>query len=188
MKGWSGQDRRDRREVANAAVLVAVLSLASLWAFPVLAFDSEEWHGKREVFAREAERLRAAYSNCVARLETPAEDVTVPVETFDDGSVRTVVSAKKVQYFFDKGLVWAHGVVVRKLKQDGTVEARVEAKDCVIDRATKSGWAEGAATVMQGGTVFRGRGVYFNSPESYVRVFESSEVKSKDLKFGEVRP
>jgi len=153
-----------------------------------LAFDSAEWLGKRELFAREAERLRGVYSNCVARLETPAEDVTVPVETHDDGSVKVLVSAKKAQYFLDSGLVWAEDVVVRKFKPDGSEDGRIEAKNCVIDRMSKNGWAEGLATVTHGKTTFRGVGVYFSSAESYVKVFESSDIDSKDLKFGGLRP
>jgi len=78
-----------------------------------LAFDSAEWLGKRELFAREAERMRGVYSNCVARLETPAENVTVPIETFPDGSVKVLVSAKRAQYFLESGLVWAEDVVIR---------------------------------------------------------------------------
>lgn len=148
------------------------------------AFNSEEWLGKRELFAREAERLQVAYTNCFAHLETPAEDVTIPVETFGDGSVKMMISAKRVQYFLDKGLVWAEDVTVRRLRPDGRLEARIEAKNCVIDRFSKSGWAEGPATVVHDKTTFRGRGVYFSSPEGYVKVFEQTEVDSQDLKFG----
>ena len=153
-------------------------------AFETLAFNSEEWLGKRELFAREAERLRAAYTNCVANLQVPAEDVTVPVETFDDGSVKVMIFAKKAQYFLDKGLVWAEDVTVRRFKPDGTLEARIEAKSCVVDRFSKSGWAEGPATLVHGKTTFRGKGVYFSSPEAYVKVFERTDVDSQDLKFG----
>ena len=149
-----------------------------------LAFDSEEWLGKRELFAREAERLRAAYTNCVAHLETPAEEVTIPVETFEDGSVKVMIFAKKAQYFLDKGLVWAEGVTVRRFKPDGTQEACIEAGNCVVDRFSKSGWAEGPAKVTHGKTTFRGRGVYFSSPEGYVKVLEGTDVDSQDLKFG----
>ena len=163
----------------------AILTCASLGA---LAFDSVEWHGKRELFAREAERLMAAYTNCVAQLQTPAEDVTVPVETFDDGSVKLMVYAKKAQYFLDSGLVWAEDVVVRKFKSDGTLDARIDAKSCLVDRFAKSGWAQGPATVVHGKTTFRGNGVYFSSPEAYVKVFSGSEIESKDLKFGGVNP
>ena len=159
--------------------IVLALIAGNAWAF-----NSEEWLGKRELFAREAERLRAAYTNCVARLETPAEDVTVPVETFDDGSVKVMIFAKKAQYFLDKGLVWAEDVTVRRFKPDGTLEAKIEAKNCVVDRFSKSGWAEGLATVTHGKTVFRGEGVYFSSPEGYVKVVERTDVESKDLKFG----
>ena len=154
----------------------------------VLAFDSAAWHAKREAQTREAMRLRTAYTNCVAHLQTPAEDVTVPVETFEDGSVKVVVAARKAQYFLDSGLVWAEDVVVRKFDRNGSVAARIDAKHCVVDRLAKSGWAEGPATVVHDKTTFKGRGVYFSSPESYVKVFESSEIESKDLKFGGVTP
>ena len=148
------------------------------------AFDSAEWHGKRQVLLREAERLHAAYSNCLARVKSPAEDVTVPVETFDDGSVKTVVVAKRAQFFVREGLVWAEGVVIRKFRPDGTQEARVEAESCVVDRSTKSGWAEGRALVMQGGSVFRGSDVYFSSPESFVHVGRDAEMESDDFSSG----
>ena len=146
------------REVTELKVVggraLALLLLLSVPCFltpvPSLAFNSEEWLGKRELFAREAERLRAAYTNCVARLETPAEDVTIPVETFEDGSVKVMIFAKKAQYFLDKGLVWA----------------------------------EGPAKVTHGKTTFRGRGIYFSSPEGYVKVLEETDVDSQDLKFG----
>ena len=99
-----------------------------------------------------------------------------------------MIFAKKAQYFLDKGLVWAEDVTVRRFKPDGTLEAKIEAKNCVVDRFSKSGWAEGLATVTHGKTVFKGKGVYFSSPESYVRVFSDSEIVSEDLKFGGLRP
>ena len=159
----------------------AILAFA---AFVTLAFNSEEWLGKRELFAREAERLKVAYTNCVAHLETPAEDVTIPVETFEDGSVKVMIFAKKAQYFLDRGLVWAEGVTVRRFKPNGTLEACIEAKNCVVDRFSKSGWAEGPAKVTHGKTTFRGCGIYFSSPEGYVKVLEGTDVDSLDLKFG----
>ena len=179
--------RRERRGEGMAFLLLLVLHLplsSFLFPLPSFAFNSEEWLGKRELFAREAERLRAAYTNCVAHIETPAEDVTIPVETFDDGSVKVMIFAKRAQYFLDKGLVWAEDVTVRRFKPDGRQEAKIEAKNCVVDRFSKSGWAEGLATVTHGKTVFKGEGVYFSSSEGYVKVVERTDVDSKDLKFG----
>ena len=156
----------------------------SLLPLPSHAFDSTEWHGKRELFAREAERLRTAYSNCLAKVDVPAEDVALPVETFADGSIKTIVRARKAQYFLDAGFVWAEGVVVETFRKDGVLDGRIEAANCVVDRGTRSGWAEGPATVIHGKTTFRGEGVYFSAADSYVKVIDRSEIDSEDLKFG----
>ena len=169
------------RRICALALLLSLVPSA-------FAFNSDEWHGKRELMAREAERLRAVYTNCVARLETPAEDVTVPVEMFDDGSVKVIVLAKKAQYFLDTGYVWGEDVTVKRFRQDGTLDGLIEAKNCVVDRQAKSGWAEGRARVEHGKTVFTGDGVYFSSPDSYVKVFENAAIESQDLKFGGLRP
>ena len=148
------------------------------------AFDSAEWLAKREMLTREAERLQAAYSNCLARVSEAAEDVVVPLETFPDGSVKSSVRAKRAQFFLDTGLVWAEGVTVKKLDDAGKVVAQIDATSCVIDRTTKSGWAEGPAKLRHGTTEFDGEGVYFSSPEGYVSVMRRSRIVSKDLKFG----
>lgn len=136
----------------------------------------------------DATRLRVAYTNCVANLQSPAEDVSVPVEMYDDGSVKVIVFAKRAQYFLETGLVWAEDVQLKKFKPDGTEDAVISAKHCVVDRLSKSGWAEGPASVAHGKTVFNGSGVYFSSPGAYVRVFDASDVVSSDLKFGGVHP
>ena len=159
--------------------IAIVVVLAALCA---QAFDLSSWRAQRDLHVREAARLREAYSNCLQRLERPAEDVTVPVETHSDGSVRLVVQAKRAQFFLDSGLVWAENVVVRKFGPGGALDARIDARSCVIDRFTKSGWAEGAARVQQGKTSFAGRNVYFSSPESYVRVFDGADLVSEGVK------
>ena len=164
------------------------LALCLFAAATAQAFDSAEWHGKREVLLREAERLQAAYSNCLASAQEPAEDIKVPVETFADGSVKTVVAAKRARFFMHTGLIWAEGVVIREFAPDGSEESRIDAESCVVDRTTKSGWAEGPTRVRHGKTTFRGKGVYFSSPESYVRVFRDSEIDSTDLSFGGLAP
>lgn len=159
-----------------------VLSLAGLSCWASFAFDSTAWLEKRDDLTHEVDRLRGAYAACVKRLQAPAEDVSLPVETFPDGSVKTTVQAKKAQYFLNSGLVWAEGVVVRTFKEGGSPDLVLEAASGVVDRLTKSGWAEGDVRITQGGSVFRGRGVYFSSPEEYVRVTRDSDFESTDFK------
>lgn len=170
---------------SNRESLVIALCVAAFAAMACLAaqaFDFSAWRAQRGLHEREAERLRTAYSNCLQRMEQPAEDVTVPVETHPDGSVKLVVHAKRAQFFLDVGLVWAENVVVRKLAPDGALDTRIDARSCVIDRFTKSGWAEGAARVQHGKTSFSGRNVYFSSPESYVRVYAGADLQTEDAK------
>ena len=165
----------------------AAAAVAAAAALSAAAFDSETWLGKREMLSREAERLREAYSNCVAKAVAPAEDVTVPVETFPDGTVKASITAKKAMFFADSGLIWAQGVVASRFGDDGAELTRIEAESCVIDRVTRSGWMEGPAKMTQGRTVFRGRNVYFSSPEGYVSITEGSDIVSQDLRFGGLR-
>lgn len=152
------------------------------------AFDSVEWLAKRDYFIHEAQRMRAAYSNCVAKLEAPAENVSVPLETYPNGAVKVLVKAKRAQYFFDSGLVWAEGVEIRRFGPDGAPDGQIDAQSCVVDRVAKCGWAEGPAKIRHGSSEFGGRGVFFSTPESYVRVEEGSDIRSEDLKFGGLKP
>ena len=82
---------------------------------------------------------------------------------------------------------FTENVVVRRLAPDGSVETRIDARSCVVDRFTKSGWAEGAARVQHGKTSLAGKDVYFSSPESYVRIFEGADLQSEGVKVKEVR-
>lgn len=184
-----GIDRSKRtRRVRNffALVLLHCLLVPHLTSIvpSTYAFDSAEWHGKRELFAGEAERLMSVYTNCCAKVKDPAENVTIPVETYDDGSVKVLVHAGRAQYFLAEGLVWAEDVEVKKLSKEGAVETLLEAKNCIVDSKAKSGWAEGTAKLTQGKTTFSGKGVYFSASDSYVKVFGGSVVESSDLKFG----
>lgn len=164
------------------AAIEALCILAASVA--MAAFDSTEWLAKREMLTREAERLQAAYTNCLARVKEPAEDVTIPLETFPDGSVKSSIFAKRAVFFADTGMVWAEGVTVKKIDSEGVVVSQIDAKNCVVDRVTKSGWAEGPAKLRHGTTFFDGEGIYFSSPEGYVMVMKKSQIVSKDLKFG----
>ena len=175
------QGKQAGKEVKFLAIVLAIVAGSA-----AQAFDLSAWSAQRDLHLREAERLRAAYSNCLQRLDHPAEDVSVPVETYESGAVRLVVQARRVQFFLDSGLVWAENVVVRRLAPDGSVETRIDARSCVVDRFTKSGWAEGAARVQHDKTSLSGKNVYFSSPESYVRIFEGADLRSEGVKVREV--
>ena len=142
------------------------------------AFDSEGWLEKRAVLDREAERLAALYVRCVAALQTPAENLVVPIESYP---------AARAQYFIDEGLVWGEDVTVREFDPDGAPRAEVKAKNCVVDRTTKSGYVAGHAKAVYGGTTVEGDGIYFSFAEEFVKIMSNVAIESKDLKVEGVR-
>jgi lipopolysaccharide assembly outer membrane protein LptD (OstA) len=168
---------------------IAIFLLTLVANTAAFAFDTEVWLAKREILTREAERLRDLYRKMAMKVEDPAADVLVPIETFEDGSVKTSVEAKKVKYFLKEGLIWAENVVVKNFNSKGEVEIRIDARNCLIDRMTKSGWADGYARICYGkSTSFVGKDVYFSSKEEYVIAMHDSKIESKDLKFGGQKP
>lgn len=158
-----------------------VLAAASAWAF-----DSESWLGKRELLTREAERLQRAYADTSRRVDSPAENVSIPIESFSDGSVKTSVTAGKAQFFLDTGFVWAEAVVVKTLDAKGAVAARIDAKNCLVDRSeeARSGWVEGRARARHGKMSLEGEGVYMSFAEEYIAVMSNAVVTADDLDFG----
>lgn len=166
------------RFAVNIIVLMSAVTAA--------AFDSEAWLGKRELLTREAERLQRAYADTSRRIDSPAENVTVPLESFDDGSVKTSVTAGKAQFFLDTGFVWAEAVVLKTLDGKGGVDARVDAKNCLVDRSdeARSGWIEGRARAKHGKMTLEGESVYLSFAEQYIAVMSNAVVTADDLDFG----
>lgn len=159
----------------------ANIGLAALLA---VAFDSSVWLQKREMMTREAERLQGVYAKYAESDEAPATDVFVPIEIFPDGSIRSSVKAKKAMYHLDDGFLCGEDVVIERFNEAGKVESMIKAAHVLIDRQTKSGWVEGTAIIYHEGTIFRGEGVYFSSPEGYIMSSSKSKIISKGLKFG----
>lgn len=164
--------------------LVPILCLLTL---PAIGFDSEGWLEKRAVLDREAERLEVLYGKCVKALQTPAENLVVPIENYPDGKVKATVTAARAQYFIDEGIVWGEDVVVREFAPDGSPRAEVVAKNCVVDRSTKSGYVSGHAKVTYGKTTIEGDGIYFSFAEEFVKILSSVVIESREMKVEGVR-
>ena len=160
--------------LAIGCVLVAFVASA--------AFSSARWLEKRGDDS-DVQRLRAAYADCVKKLETPAENVLVPLETFSNGKVKSKVTAKRAHMFPDTGLIWGEGILVEQFKEDGTLHASLDAENCVVDRKTKTGWVEGAARMTYGDSKVSGRGVYFSLENEFVKIFSQSEIRTSHAGF-----
>ena len=149
-----------------------------------LAFDSEQWLAERADDS-DMMRLRVAYRDCVAKVESPAENVVFPLESFPDGSVKSRLTAARAQMFADSDYIWGEGIRVEQYREAGTtnVWASLTAENCIVDRKTKSGWVEGNATMIYGDSSVKGRGIYFSLPREYIKILSKCEIRTKGAKF-----
>ena len=161
------------RSFVNIAIVFAALTAA--------AFDSDAWLFKRRQLTADAMKLKAHYEECAAKATEPAENVAVPIENHPNGSVKSSVFAKKAQFFLESGLVWGENVLVRELKDDGTVVAQISAENCVVDRNAKAGWAQGRVKALYDGTVLEGEGVYLNFKKEFVIITDKAKIVSKEF-------
>ena len=155
----------------------------ALMAFAVTAFNSEQWLAERSDDS-DMVRLRVAYRDCVSKIESPAENVTFPLETFPDGSVKSRLTAARAQMFQDSGFIWGEKIRVEQYKSPGTtnVWASLDAENCIVDRKTKSCWVEGNATMVYGESSVKGRGIYFSLPREYIKILSNCEIRTKGAK------
>ena len=154
------------------------LALSALTAF---AFDSGKWLAERGDDS-DMLRLRAAYEDCIKKIEAPAENVVFPLETYPDGTVKSRLRAKKAFMFADTGFIWGESIRVEQYKPDGkTVESFLTADNCIVDRKSKSGWVAGNAQMDWDGTRIKGRGIYFSFDREFIKIFSETEIRTKAL-------
>ncbi len=151
------------------------------------AFDAAAWFEKRTMLGQEADRLRVEYSFYAQKVESPAENLILPLEKFPNGAIKTLLKAKKAQIFLEKGYVWAEGVEVEEFEKDGRRRGFFSAESCLVDRSTKSGWISGHAHAVYDQTTLDGDSVYFSFSEEYVKLYDAVRIEQNDVKVKGVR-
>lgn len=173
-----------KKDECQLKSLISILLL--LAALGASAFSSEKWLAERGDDS-DVMRLRTAYAECTKKiaekLEAPAENVSIPIETFPNGTVKSRVTAARAHIFADTGFVWGEKVRVEQYLEDGTVHASLDAESCVVDRGTQSGWVAGDAKMTYGEASVKGRGVYFSLARQFIKIFSQSEIRVGHAKF-----
>ncbi len=154
------------------------LAIFAMFSLAACAFKSEKWLAERGDDS-DMLRLRAAYSDCVAKIDSPAENVAIPLEYHSDGTVKSRLTAKRAQLFLDTDFIWGEGILVAQYREDGSAVGTIEAENCVVDRKTRTGWVEGVAKMTYGDSMVKGRGVYFSLEREFIKIFSQSEIRTK---------
>ena len=163
-----------------------------VWAAGVLvagaavgAFSSERWLAER---ADDSDmlRLRAAFAECAKKVVAPAENVSMVLESYPDGKAKSRITAARAMIFSDSSYIWAEKIRLEQFDATGTNRtARLDAENCLVDRATKTGWVDGNADMLYGDATVKGRGIYFSLTREFIKIFSQSEIHTKG---GKINP
>ena len=145
--------------------------------------DVERW------FARHSDQvwrpLAEKWGASKAAMTAPVENLMLPLDHHANGRMRAVLRAGKSQIVAD-GLIFAEGVSVELLAEDGSPDGRLTAEGCLFDRQAKHGYCEGAVSVVKGSDRIKGRGMYFSTEEQFIKILSECEIRTSriPLKFG----
>ena len=145
----------------------------------VAAFSSERWLAKR---ADDSDmlRLRAAFAECAKKTVAPAENVSMVLESYPNGAVKSRITAARATIFPDSSFIWAEDIHLEQFDSTGTNRtARLDAENCLVDRKTKTGWVDGNANMIYGDATVKGRGIYFSLESEFIKIFSQSEIRTK---------
>ena len=164
----------------------AAFIVAAMAAFAAQAFDLDAWNGKCGRIEALSSEMRSLYAKYAAEAVDPALDLSIPVETYPAGSIKTLLSADKARVIFGSNYVWGEGVTICQFAESGATQSVVRAKNCLVNRVEKVGWIEGRAEADHGGAHLEGDGVYISLDGFFAGITSNALVRVRDVKLGDV--
>ncbi|MBO4287214.1 MAG: hypothetical protein J5985_03490 [Kiritimatiellae bacterium] len=135
--------------------------------------------------------LAAQWESKRASMTTPMEKLMIPLLYFESGRVKARLFADKAQFIgLDAdGYIFAEGVRVELLTEDGAQDGLLRADDCLFIRKGKRGYCKGKVSVVRGGDRISGEGMYFLLEEKYIKILSHCEIHTKRFKgtFGRLK-
>jgi len=118
----------------------------------------------------------AAVGGGVAQDEVmPIENLRLPLERYEDGTLKTQVRAG-VALVPPEGLIVASNVVVEMFAPDGTLDLRMEAEDCRLDRQQGAADSSSRVRVERGDVTLSGEGFVWSGEKKRVRIKSKARV------------
>lgn len=140
--------------------------------------DVDRW------FARHGDQvwmpLAEKWGESKAAMTAPVENLMLPLDYFPNGRMKAVLRAVRSQMIAD-GLIYAEGVSVDLLTEDGRPDGRLTAEGCLFDRKAKHGFCEGAVSVVKGSDRIKGRGMYFSTEEQFIKILSECEIRTSRI-------
>jgi len=107
--------------------------------------------------------------------ELPIEDVLLPVELYDDGTVKTQIVAGRAR-IPAAGDIVATQVKIQFFSPDGELESRVMAERCRYDRQRGRATSDSPVRYERKGAVISGVGFEWHAEEAFVKILDKAKV------------
>ena len=168
-------------------MLAAGIFFCGMTAFGAEDPDVERWFNRHS--AEEWRPLAEKWVSVKAAMVSPVENLVLPLDVYPNGKVKARLRANKAQIFLDDGLIFAEGVYVELLAEDGQVDGRLTAEGCLFDRKAKRGYCEGHVSVDKSGDRLKGRGMYFSIEEQFIKILSDCEIRTHRMRnnFGRLK-
>ena len=160
---------------AAAAITVLLAALAAE------AFDLDAWSAKCAEADEISAKMRTLYGKYASEAVDPALDLSIPVETYPSGAIKTLLTADKARVIFGSDYVWGEGVRIGQFSETGSTQSLVFAQSCLVNRVSKSGWIEGHARADHAGAQLEGDGVYISLDGFFAHISSNAFVKVRDV-------
>lgn len=165
------------KQIKATIILLTLFALQSAaWAF-----DSEAWEARKATVDAEAERLKAAYAHYVLKVDAPSFDLQVPIEQYANGSVKTLIQARRAQFFMPDNVIWGKGITLTQFDERGKKSLQLNAENGLIDRPSGSCWVDGRVRIIHGGTMLEGVNAYYSATSDYFKVISNARIASSDI-------
>ena len=104
------------------------------------------------------------------------KNLRFPMEHYEDGSLKTELTAETAKQTEDGGIINATGVRVEFFAPDGRLEAVAEADTCLYDRVSGTATSDGPVHVNRGAFDVTGRGFEWSMEKSLFRILNDVRV------------
>lgn len=159
--------------------MISIRTLAcAVFAAGVIAFAQSQ-EGK-ETAAWES--FEAKWDTIRAEMTSPAENLSIPLEYHTNGRIKARLRAKRAQIFDNGNTIYAEGVRVELLTDEGAPDGELTAMGCLFDRKMKAGYCKGPVSVRRSGDQINGVDLFFSSAEEKIKILHDCEIRTRRFK------
>lgn len=161
-----------------------LVALIALIAATSHALTLSEWESKCEQADAIAKNLRHQYEVHAPKSGESALKLSLPVEAYENGALKTVLSAERAKISLKSDYIWGEGVDIVQLTPLGATQTVVKAENCIVDRIKRRGWVKGRAEATHGDNRIEGRDVYVSIEDLFLCIYSNACVTAGGVDLG----